>query len=94
VWSKALKARGQTTYLQSGNPVVSAVGSVVEEMRSVCVNNVKRAVALETAYGCARGVKLWRAEPHERIRHEIGPAGSGRTKASGGCENLKAQVVG
>jgi len=32
--------------------------------------------------------------PQERIRHETRPAGSGRMKAPGGCENLKAQAVG
>jgi len=32
--------------------------------------------------------------PQERIRHETRPGGSGRMKAPGGCENLKAQAVG
>jgi len=53
-----------------------------------------RGETLETAYGCAGGRKLWRAEPQERIRHETRPAGSGRMKAPGGCENLKVQAVG
>lgn len=49
--------------------------------------------APETAYGCARGTKLWRAQPHERNRHETGPAGTWRIKASRGRENLRTQVV-
>jgi hypothetical protein len=36
--------------------------------------------------------KALKGEPHERIRHEIRPAGSGRTEASRGCENLEAQA--
>jgi hypothetical protein len=56
--------------------------------------NVMRVTAPETAHGCTRGAKLWRAEPHERIRHETRPAGSGRMKAPGGCENLEVQAVG
>jgi len=32
--------------------------------------------------------------PQERIRHGTRPAGSGRMKAPGGCEHLKAQAVG
>jgi hypothetical protein len=40
--------------------------------------NVQRATALETAYGCARGTKLWRAQPHERIRSETRPTDMGR----------------
>jgi hypothetical protein len=38
--------------------------------------------------------KALKGEPQERIRHETRPAGSGRMKASGGRENLKAQAVG
>ena len=57
-------------------------------------SNATRVMASETAHGCTRGAKLWRAQPQERIRHEIGPAGSGRIKAPGGCENLEAQAVG
>lgn len=45
----------------------------------------------ETAATCPVGRKLWRAKPQERIRPERGPASSGRSKASGGCENLEAQ---
>jgi len=55
--------------------------------------NVKRGKALETAYGCAGGEKLWRDEPQERIRHETRPGSSGRMKAPRGCENLKAQAA-
>jgi hypothetical protein len=40
--------------------------------------NVKRGSAPETAYGQAAGEMLWRAQPHERIRHETRPAGSRR----------------
>jgi hypothetical protein len=40
--------------------------------------NVKRGSAPETAYGHAVGAKLWRVQPHERIRHETRPAGSRR----------------
>jgi hypothetical protein len=39
---------------------------------------------------CGRN-KALEGEPQERDRHETGPAGVGRSKASGGCENLKAQ---
>jgi hypothetical protein len=38
--------------------------------------------------------KALKGEPHERIWHETRPAGSGRTKAPGGRENLKAQAIG
>jgi hypothetical protein len=38
--------------------------------------------------------KALEGEPHERIRHETRPAGSGRMNASRGCENLQAQAVG
>jgi hypothetical protein len=38
--------------------------------------------------------KALEGEPHERIWHETRPAGSGRMKASRGCENLQAQAVG
>jgi hypothetical protein len=48
------------------------------------VLDVRRASAPETAYGCAEGTKLWRAKPHERIRHETRPAGTGRIEAPGG----------
>jgi hypothetical protein len=37
--------------------------------------------------------KALEGEPQERIRHETRPAGSGRMKASRGCENLKTQAV-
>jgi hypothetical protein len=57
-------------------------------------SNAKRVSTPETANGCTRGAKLWRAQPQERIRYEIGPTGSGRIKAPGGCENLKVQAVG
>jgi len=54
--------------------------------------NDKRGTASETAYGCAGGAKLWRVQPHERIRHETRPAGTGRMNASRGRENLRTQV--
>jgi hypothetical protein len=45
--------------------------------------------------GHAVGEKLWRAQPHERIRHETRPAGSRRIeKASRGRENLRTQAAG
>jgi len=46
-------------------------------------------VAPETAYGCASGGKLCRAQPQERDRPERWPGGSERMKASGGWENLE-----
>jgi hypothetical protein len=49
------------------------------------VFNDMRVEAPETAYGCTRGAKLWRAkEPHERIWHETRPAGTGRIEAPRG----------
>jgi hypothetical protein len=48
--------------------------------------NVKRGSAPETAYGHAVGAKLWRVQPHERIRHETRPAGSRRMEE--GVERL------
>jgi hypothetical protein len=47
--------------------------------------------------GAGNGVRLCErnkaleGEPQERDRHETGPAGVGRSKASRGCENLKTQ---
>jgi len=47
--------------------------------------------------GAGNGVRLCErnkaleGEPQERDRHETGPAGVGRRKASRGCENLKTQ---
>jgi hypothetical protein len=35
-----------------------------------------------------------KGEPQEWIRNEIMPAGSGRIKAPGGCENLEVQAIG
>jgi hypothetical protein len=57
-------------------------------------SNGMRGTAPETVYGCTGGAKLWRAQPHERIRHETRPAGSRRMKALRGRENLRAQAVG
>jgi hypothetical protein len=57
-------------------------GEAGTRVRLSTESNIKRAAAPETANGCARGAKLWREKPHERIWHEIGPAGSGRMKAS------------
>jgi hypothetical protein len=55
-------------------------------------SNVTRAEASDDdarLRGRKKALKGW---PHERIRHETGPAGSGRIKAPGGCENLEAQA--
>jgi hypothetical protein len=38
--------------------------------------------------------KALKGKPHERIWHDTRPAGSGRTKAPRGRENLKAQAIG
>jgi hypothetical protein len=47
-------------------------------------HNDKRVTALETAYGCTGGGKLWRVEPQAWIQHAIRLADMGRMKASGG----------
>jgi hypothetical protein len=56
------------------------VGDEAEEGR----HNDRRAKALETAYGCIGGAKLWRVKPQAWIQHAIRLADVGRMKAPGG----------
>lgn len=64
-----------------------------KEMTALAATDAER----QEGCGAGNGVRLCErnkaleGEPQERDRHETGPAGVGRSKASRGCENLKAQ---
>jgi hypothetical protein len=53
--------------------------------------NFMREAAFERTYGAAWGSKAPKGEPHERDWDETSPAGCGGSKASRGCETLRAQ---
>jgi hypothetical protein len=97
VWSKALKVRGVRMIF----PLGSRLGAALRRSRRLWVSGVGRK-AFQRQEGTDAGdsvrlhgrSKALKGEPHERIRHETRPAGSGRIKAPGGCENLEAQVIG
>jgi hypothetical protein len=99
VWSKALKVRGVSKAFPLWGP--GSFGAAFRHRVGRAGPRVGwRAFQHHEGRGVGDGERLHgrskalKGEPHERIRHETRPAGSGRIKASGGCENLKAQVVG
>jgi hypothetical protein len=66
-------------------------GAVLRRLRrSVRTSERLEGFQRQEGTGAGDGVRLHgrskalKGEPHERIRHETGPAGSGRMKASGG----------
>jgi hypothetical protein len=58
----------------------------------VSISNSRRAAAFERAYGTRRGIKTLKGGPHERDQDGISLAGRGGSKASRGCETLRAQL--
>jgi hypothetical protein len=102
------RAHAVCAYFNVGTDGAGGEGCVLrrvvgdDRLRSACFGRVRNRVCWQrttggdeapgTAYGCARGTKLWRAQPHERIRHETRPAGAWRMKASRGRENLRTQA--
>jgi hypothetical protein len=57
-------------------------------------SNAMRGTALETAYGCTGGGRLWRAQPQERIRHETRPIGAVVDKSVEGSRKPEDASVG
>jgi hypothetical protein len=94
VWSNTLEVRRLTRVPWKAAYDLFGFRELLEWASNGVSSNARRVTALETANGCTRGAKLWRVQPHERIRYETRPAGSGRIKAPGGCENLKVQAIG
>jgi len=65
--------------------------SLEGRLRLLCRGETPRGAASERAYGTGRGARPRRAEPHERNRDGISPEGHEGSKASRGCETLRAQ---
>jgi hypothetical protein len=64
-----------------------------ERERKELRNNGKGAWAPENGVLLHERSKALKGKPHERIRHETRPAGTWRSKAPRGRENLKAHAV-
>jgi len=72
--------------------------SVVQEGRTRCIRmpwqmdvevasrareaNVRTGTGVERRYGCCRGGRLWRVQPHERVSDETSRPGSGRSRVA------------
>jgi hypothetical protein len=54
-------------------------------------DNPKREATFERTHGTIKGSKASKGKPHEWHRDEISSAGRGGSKASRGCETLRAK---
>jgi hypothetical protein len=89
VWSKALKTRGvKKAYPLWGRPGLARRFGACDSL--VVLGKDGRASQRQEGNGAGDGERLHgrskalKGKPHERIRHETRPAGTGRNKAPGG----------